>query len=44
MIMLDPGKGGVHRVRIEVLAEKNPQSTGNEFRVVCIGAAGVRSK
>ncbi|MEK6793968.1 MAG: SGNH/GDSL hydrolase family protein [Spirochaetota bacterium] len=42
MIMLDPGKGGMHRILIEVLAEKNPLSTGNEFRVMCIGAAGVR--
>lgn len=31
----------MHRVRIELLAEKNPQSTGTEFRVTGIGAAGV---
>jgi hypothetical protein len=35
---LQPGK---HRVRIELLAEKNPQSTGYEFRVFGLGAAGV---
>lgn len=31
---------GPHRVRIELLAEKHPQSTGNEFRVLGLGAAG----
>lgn len=36
---LDPGK---HRVRIELLPDKNPQSTGHEFRVLGLGAAGVR--
>jgi lysophospholipase L1-like esterase len=35
---LQPGK---HRVRIELLAEKNPQSTGYEFKVLGLGAAGV---
>lgn len=35
---LKPGK---HRVRIELLAEKNPQSTGYEFKVLGLGAAGV---
>jgi hypothetical protein len=36
---LGPGK---HRVRIELLPEKNPQSSGHEFRVLGLGAAGVR--
>jgi len=31
---------GKHTVRIELLAEKNPKSTGNEFRVLCLGSAG----
>ena len=35
---LKPGK---HRVRIELLAERNPQSTGHEFKVLGLGAAGV---
>jgi hypothetical protein len=35
---LGPGK---HKVRIELLPEKNPQSTGHEFRVLGLGAAGV---
>ena len=34
---LKPGK---HRVRIELLAEKNPQSDGHEFRLLGLGAAG----
>lgn len=38
MILRD--KPGKHRVRIELLAEKNPQSPGNEFRILCLGAAG----
>lgn len=29
-----------HIVRIELLSEKNIQSTGNEFRVLCLGSAG----
>ncbi len=36
---LKPGK---HRVRIELLAEKNPQSDGHEFRLLGLGAAGTR--
>ena len=36
---LSPGK---HKVRIELLPKKNPQSTGHEFRVLGLGAAGVR--
>jgi hypothetical protein len=35
---LAPGK---HRVRVELLPEKNPQSTGHEFRIMGLGAAGV---
>ena len=37
---LDPSK---HRVRIELLSEKNPQSSGHEFRILGLGAAGVRT-
>ena len=36
---LGPGK---HRVRIELLPEKNPASSGHEFRVLGLGAAGIR--
>ena len=32
---------GNHTVRIELLADKNPLSTGNEFKVLCVGSAGV---
>jgi lysophospholipase L1-like esterase len=32
---------GAHRVRVELLPEKNPESTGHEFRVVAIGAADI---
>ncbi|MBI4977573.1 MAG: carbohydrate binding domain-containing protein [Spirochaetes bacterium] len=42
MIMISDGKPGKHRVRVEVLADKNPKSTGNEFRLLMLGAAGVR--
>jgi lysophospholipase L1-like esterase len=35
---LPPGK---HRVRIEVLEEKNPQSDGHEFRLLGLGAGGI---
>jgi lysophospholipase L1-like esterase len=38
---LGPGK---HKVRIELLPEKNPQSTGHEFRVLGLGVAGVKAK
>lgn len=34
-------KPELHRVRIELLEEKNPQSAGNEFRVTGIGSAGL---
>jgi lysophospholipase L1-like esterase len=33
---------GEHRVRLELLPEKAPQSTGHEFRLLGIGAAGVK--
>lgn len=32
---------GNHTVRIELLADKNSLSTGNEFKVLCLGSAGV---
>lgn len=35
-------KPGVHRVRVELLEERNPQSDGREFRILCLGAVGVR--
>lgn len=35
---LTPGK---HRVTLEILPEKNPQSPGHEYRVLGLGAAGV---
>lgn len=35
---LRPGK---HRVRVELLAEKNPGSDGHEFKLFGLGAAGV---
>jgi len=34
-------KPGSHRVRIELLEEKNPGSDGHEFRLLGLGAAGV---
>ena len=37
---LAPGK---HIVRIELLAEKNAQSTGTEFRILCLGSAGIEN-
>lgn len=36
---LKPGK---HRVKVELLAEKNPGSEGNQFRILGLGAAGVK--
>jgi len=36
---LAPGK---HKVKIELLQERNPKSSGNEFRVLCIGSAGAK--
>ena len=35
---LKPGK---HTVRVELLKSRNPQSNGNEYRILGIGAAGV---
>ena len=32
---------GKHRVKFEILAERNPQSSGHEYRVMGLGAAGV---
>lgn len=40
MKMLLRDQPGKHRVRIELVAERNPQSSGNEFRILCLGAAG----
>jgi lysophospholipase L1-like esterase len=37
---LKPGK---HVVRVELLPERNPQSTGSEFRILCLGAAGQKN-
>jgi hypothetical protein len=34
-------KPGPHRVRIELLEEKNPGSDGHEFRLLGLAAAGV---
>lgn len=36
---LHPGK---HRVRVELLAERNPQSDGNQFMINAVGTAGVQ--
>jgi len=36
---LNPGK---HTVRIELLQDKNEQSTGNTFRVLALGATGIK--
>ncbi len=33
---------GLHKVRLELLAEKNPESEGTEVRVFGLGAAGVK--
>jgi len=42
MVKLATGGPGKHRVRIELLPEKHPQSTGHEFRLLCLGEAGLR--
>jgi lysophospholipase L1-like esterase len=34
------GSPGTHRVRLELLDEKASESTGNEFRLLCLGTAG----
>ena len=36
---LKPGK---HTVRIELLQDKNEQSKGNTFRVLALGATGIK--
>ena len=33
-----------HRVRIQLLSESNPQSTGHEFRLLGLGAGGVAAR
>lgn len=40
MVRLPMGGPGAHRVRLELLAEKHADSTGTEFRLLCLGAAG----
>jgi hypothetical protein len=35
---------GKHRVSIELLEEKNPESTGHEYRLLGLGAAGVTAE
>ena len=40
MIKLALGGPGQHKVRLEVLPEKHPESTGTEFRLLCLGTAG----
>jgi lysophospholipase L1-like esterase len=40
MIRLATGKPGPHRLRLELLAEKHAESTGTEFRLLCLGSAG----
>ncbi len=37
-------KPGPHHVRVELLAEKNPQSEGHEFRIMGLGTAGVTTR
>jgi len=37
-------KAGKHRIRVELLADKNENSTGNEFRVLCLGSTEVGHK
>lgn len=40
MVKLPLGGPGQHRVRLELLTEKSPESTGTEFRLLCLGTAG----
>jgi len=35
---------GKHRVSFEILPEKNPQSSGHEYRILGLGAAGVTGR
>ena len=37
-------KPGQHRVKIQLLSESNPQSTGHEFRLLGLGAGGVGAR
>ncbi len=37
-------KPGMHKVKVELLQDRNPQSTGSEFRVLCLGSAGTSAK
>ena len=37
-------KPGQHRVKVQLLSESNPQSTGHEFRLLGLGAAGVETR
>ena len=34
---------GLHKVRVEILPEKDPKSTGHEFRLLGLGVAGNRA-
>lgn len=40
MVKLPMGGPGTHRVRLELLADKHAESTGTEFRLLCLGTAG----
>ncbi len=40
MVRLPTGRPGKHRVRLELLAEKHAESSGTEFRLLCLGTAG----
>jgi lysophospholipase L1-like esterase len=40
MVRLPMGGPGTHRLRLELLAEKHAESTGTEFRLLCLGTAG----
>ncbi len=35
-------KPGPHKLRFELLPEKNPQSSGNEFRIPCVGGCDAK--
>ena len=37
-------KPGQHRVKIQLLSESNPQSTGHEFRLLGLGVAGMKPR
>lgn len=40
MIRLPTGGPGTHRLKLELLPEKHAESTGTEFRLLCLGTAG----